>query len=45
MLDDSEQLTDNQARLLKIYEEFKKSSFDEKIKDLILEIKETDHNL
>ena len=30
MLRDSEQLTDNQKRLLEIYKEFKKPSFDEK---------------
>jgi hypothetical protein len=46
MLNDSEQLTNNQKRLLEIYKEFKEPSFDErKIKDLILEIKETDPNL
>ena len=46
MLRDYEQLNDNQTRLLEIYKEFKQASFDErKIKDLILEIKETDPNL
>jgi hypothetical protein len=41
-----EQLTDNQKKLLTIYEEFKKSSFDEaKIKDLILDLKTIDPNL
>lgn len=46
MLENSEQLTDNQKKLLTIYEEFKKPSFDEeKIKDLISVLKITDPNL
>ena len=41
-----EQLTDNQKKLLKIYEDFKKFSFDEKkVKELILDLKTTDPNL
>ncbi len=37
-LEAPEQLTDNQKKLLTIYEEFKKPSFDEeKVKELILD--------